>query len=98
MVRVIKDILKQHWLNVLALVAFVGVVWGCFALGFPRRTLRCVFFALIGLGVSVASEALSEYMDVWGGLFRHWSTRPAWFYRVIGGLFLAWSIVEMFHL
>ena len=98
MVRAMKDLLKQHLFNLIALVAFVGVVWGYFALGNPRRNLRCVFLALIGLGVFVASEALSEYMDAWGGFFRHLSPRPAWFYRVTGGLLLAWSIIEMFRL
>jgi hypothetical protein len=98
MIRAIKDLLKQHWPNVLALAAFAGIVWGYFVPGDPRRNLRCLFLALIGLGVFVASEALSEYMDAWGGLFRHLSPRPAWFYRVTGGLLLAWSIIEMFRL
>jgi hypothetical protein len=98
MVHAIQDFLKQHWLNVLPLAAFTGITWGCLALGDPRRTLCSVVLALIGLGVFVASEALSEYMDVWGGFFRHLSPRPAWFYRVIGGLLLAWSFIEMFPL
>jgi len=98
--RVIKDLLRQHWPNVLAVAVFAGVVWRYFGLGDRRRDLAWIwiFVAVMGLGVSVASEVLTEFMDFWGGSYRRLSSRPAWLYRVVGAVLLAWSVIELFVL
>jgi hypothetical protein len=96
----LKDILRQYWLQILALLVLIAAVIRYWYLGdcLEVQRLRLMLLAAAGFVATVASEEFSEWTGHYGLTRSQWYTAPEWYIRFVGGLALVFCTVGLYRL
>ncbi len=97
---ILRDILKQYLVNVLAIGVFVCATVRYCRLndGFDLNLhLRWIALAFGGLVMFIASEEFSEWSGRYGVSRQHWLMTPAWYIRLVGGILLVYFTVALYR-
>jgi hypothetical protein len=97
---VIKDILRQYWLNALAAVLLACAAVRYWRLGdyFESHQLRLMLLAFGGFVAVVASEEFSDWTGHCGFTRAQWFTTPSWYIRIVGGIVLGFCTLALYRL
>ncbi len=97
---IIKDILRQYWLHILALAVLVCAAVRYWLLGnyCEMNHLRSMVFAFGGFMAVVASEEFSEWSGQCGFTRAQWFSTPTWYIRLVGGIALVYYTVALYRL
>jgi len=94
----VKDVLRQYWLHIVALVIFAIAAVRFWQLPDRFGHLRLFLLALGGVVAVIASDEFAEYTGRYGWTRSQFRIQPTWFVRLIGCLFLLWATVRLFRL
>ena len=96
----IKDILRQYWLQALALLVLISAAVRYWRLGnyFEFDRLRLMIFAFGGFVAFVASEEFSDWTGQYGFTRSQWYTTPSWYIRLVGGIALVYCTLALYRL
>ncbi len=97
---IIKDILRQYWLHVLALIVLICAAIRYWLLGdyFEINRLRLMIFAFGGFVAVVASEEFSDWTGHYGFTRAQWFSTPSWYIRLVGGIALVYCTIALYRL
>ena len=95
----LRDILRQYWVNLLAIGVFVcaAVRYCCLNDAFAVNShLEWLVVAFVGMVMFVGSEVWSEWADHFDIDRWKWIPTPPWFIRLVGGTVLVYFTIALF--
>jgi hypothetical protein len=92
----IKDLVRQYWLNMLAIAMFVAALLRYVRLGGWEEHLVPFASAVFGLVCVIASEEVAEWTGGYGWTRQQWRQYPSAFVRFAGGVALVVATVVLY--
>lgn len=92
----LNDVVREHWLNLLALCAFACVGFRLWQLPWLWEQATTLAVAFGGLVAIVFSDEWSEYTGRYGMTRDQFRTQPSWFVRIWGVGMLSYAIYRAF--
>ncbi|NLF08431.1 MAG: hypothetical protein GX594_10690 [Pirellulaceae bacterium] len=96
--NLIKDILRQYWPNVLALLFLLCAAYRYWMLGEYFDNIRLMIFAFGGFVAVVASEEFSDWTGRYGFTRKQFFTTPEAYIRIGGGIVLVYCTLALYRL
>lgn len=97
---ILKDILRQYWFHLLALVVLIFAALRYWWLGnyLELERIRLMILCVGGFVAVIASEEFAEWTGRYGFTRSQWYTAPTWYVRLVGGLALVLCTRALYRL
>jgi hypothetical protein len=92
----IKSLLRQYWLNLIALAVFAAALARYIHLARWEENLKPFAYAALGVLCVVASEEVAEWTGGYGWTRQQWWTYPASWVRGFGGAALIIATIQLY--
>jgi len=92
----IRGLVRQYWVNILALVVFLAALIRYVRLAGWEQHLVPFAWAAFGLVCVVASDEVAEWTGRYGWTRQQWWQHPSTFVRFSGGLILVVATVVLY--
>ncbi len=93
----VKNIVRQYWLNMLAMAIFLAAIARYVYLGKWEEHLGLFAFAAMGFVCVIASEEVAEWSGSYGWTHEQWRHYPHSVIRFFGGVSLVVTTVLLYY-
>jgi hypothetical protein len=96
-VNVFWDIVRQYWLNTIAVVAFGFAAARYIHLPDWQGRISQILLAFGGMVMVVASDEFSNWTGRYGWTRNQWLQYPGWFVKFLGIVLLGWMLIRLYQ-
>jgi hypothetical protein len=96
-IRLITQLLRQYWLQLLATAVFVAAGWRYWQLGRWLENIDLILIAFGSLVAVIAADEFAEWTGNYGWTRQQWRQWPEWFVRGAGMMALVVVTVLLFR-
>jgi hypothetical protein len=91
------DIVRQYWLNAIALIAFAFAAARYIHIADWEGRLIQVLLAFGGMVMVVASDEFADWTGRYGWTRNQWLQYPGWFVKLVGIILLGWMLIKLYQ-